>query len=56
MTSVGTRIVGTISRISICLIIPRQVGEIVFFLPRRMVFADKPSLLAGEMLLPLSDV
>jgi len=31
----------------------RQVGEIVFFLSRRTVFADEPSLLAGEMLLPL---
>ena len=31
----------------------RQVGEIVFFLPRRTVFADEPSLFPGEMLLPL---
>ena len=31
----------------------RQVGEIVFFLSRRTVFADEPSLLAGQMLLPL---
>jgi hypothetical protein len=31
----------------------RQVGEIVFFLSRRTVFADEPSLLPGEMLLPL---
>ena len=31
----------------------RQVGEIVFFLPRRTVFADEPSLFTVEMLLPL---
>src|ERR1700751_1551727 len=31
----------------------RQVGEIVFFLPRYPVFADEPSLVAGQMLLTL---
>ena len=31
----------------------RQVGEIVFFLSRRTVFGDEPSLLPGEVLLPL---
>jgi hypothetical protein len=31
----------------------RQIGEIVFSLSGRTVFADEPSLLAGEMLLPL---
>ena len=31
----------------------RQVGEIIFFLSRRTVFADEPSFLPREMLLPL---
>src|SRR5215813_8062296 len=31
----------------------RQVGEIVFLLSRHSVFADQPSLVAGQMLLPL---
>src|SRR3974390_818710 len=31
----------------------RQVGEIVFLLARRPVFADEPSLLAGRMLMAL---
>jgi hypothetical protein len=31
----------------------RQVGEIVFLLPRHSVFADEPSLVAGQMLLTL---
>ncbi len=30
-----------------------QVGEIVLFLPRHPVFADEPSLVAGQMLLTL---
>ena len=30
-----------------------QVGEIVFLLPRHPVFADEPSLVAGQMLLTL---
>jgi len=33
--------------------LPRPIGEIVFSLSRRTVFADEPSLLPGEMLLPL---
>src|SRR5262245_63138954 len=31
----------------------RQVGEVVFFLSRRPVFADQPGLLPGQMLLRL---
>src|SRR6266550_9379301 len=31
----------------------RQVGEIVFLLSRYSVFADQPSLVAGQMLLTL---
>src|SRR5262249_61649994 len=31
----------------------RQVGEIEFLLSRHSVFADQPSLVAGQMLLPL---
>ena len=31
----------------------RQVGEIVFLLSRHPVFADKPSLVPGQMLLTL---
>ena len=31
----------------------RQVGEIVFLLSRHPVFADEPSLVAGQMLLAL---
>ena len=31
----------------------RQVGEIVFLLSRQPVFADEPSLVAGQMLLTL---
>ena len=31
----------------------RQVGEIIFFLSRRTVFADEPNLVPGEMLLTL---
>src|ERR1700724_1368537 len=31
----------------------RQVGEIVFLLSRHPVFADKPSLFSGQMLLAL---
>ena len=31
----------------------RQVGEIVFLLSRHPVFADEPSLVAGQMLLTL---
>src|SRR5262245_41516611 len=31
----------------------RQVGEIVFLLSRHPVFADQPSLIAGQMLLAL---
>ena len=31
----------------------RQIGEIVFLLSRHPVFADQPSLVAGQMLLTL---
>src|SRR5580658_9727961 len=37
------------AQVSLC----RQVGEVVFLLSRDPVFADKPSLLAGQMLLTL---
>src|SRR5215831_6436521 len=37
------------AQVSLC----RQVGEIVFLLSRHPVFADEPSLVAGQMLLPL---